>query len=87
MPQNSYTVKEMLQEVRTDNKQALETQASILTTLKGIDEHLGTLNSKVATHEKMIGELGTEHTKFKAVWATLATVAGFVWAGFEFLWN
>ena len=68
MPVESFTVKELVQELRTESKQSNATQAVILSTLEGINSHLGQLNSKVATHEKKINSLGTFQTKVMTVW-------------------
>ena len=68
MPVESFTVKELVQELRTESKQSNATQAVILSTLEGINSHLGKLNSKVATHEKKINSLGTFQTKAMTVW-------------------
>jgi len=68
MPVESFTVKELVQELRTESKQSNATQAVILSTLEGINSHLGKLNSKVATHEKKINSLGTFQTKVMTVW-------------------
>ena len=68
MTVESFTVKELVQELRTESKQSNATQAVILSTLEGINSHLGQLNSKVATHEKKINSLGTFQTKVMTVW-------------------
>lgn len=66
---DGYTLKEMIEEVRNDNKQALTTQASILATLQGIDGHLSRLNSEVATHAKKINSLEQFQTRAMVVWS------------------
>ena len=63
---DGYSLKELVQEVRNDNKEALSVQASILTTLEGIDTHLGKLNSKVATHESTLQKQDRQITTWKA---------------------
>ena len=68
MTVESFTVKELVQELRTESKQSNATQAVILSTLEGINSHLGQLNSKVATHEKKKNSLGTFQTKVMTVW-------------------
>ena len=63
-----YTVKELVEELRADNKISIATQAAMLNSLENIDRHLTQLNSKVATHEKKIANLGTFQTKVMTVW-------------------
>ena len=70
----SYTVKELLQEVRTDNKAALNKQAEILVRLSNIDDHLTKLNSKVAIHERKLYSLKTFQSKVMTVWAIIVVV-------------
>lgn len=67
--EDAYTLKEMLQEVRTQNQVALTTQASILARVENIDKHLEKLNSKVASHEKKLYSLSTFQTKAATIWA------------------
>jgi hypothetical protein len=69
MADDTYTVKEMMQEVRAETKQ----QSSALFR---IEAHLATLNSKVAAHEllhadhiKEIKGLSTFKTQVMATWA------------------
>jgi hypothetical protein len=69
MAEDTYTLKEMMQELRSETKQ----QSSALFR---IEAHLATLNSKVAAHEilhaehtKNIGTLSTFKTQVLAVWA------------------
>ena len=68
MATGGYTVKELVQELREDNKKSIATQASILKSLENIDRHLTQLNGKVATHEKKIVNLGTFQTRVMTVW-------------------
>jgi len=63
-----YTVKELVEELRADNKISISTQAAMLNSLENIDRHLTQLNSKVATHEKKIATLGTFQTRVMTVW-------------------
>ena len=63
-----YTVKELVEELRSDNKISIATQAAMLNSLENIDRHLTQLNSKVATHEKKIATLGTFQTRVMTVW-------------------
>ena len=70
MPKDdAYTLKEMLQEVRSQNQQALSTQAAILVRVENIDKHLEKLNSKVALHEKKLYSLSSFQTKAATIWA------------------
>ena len=68
MASDGYTVKELVQELREDNKKSIATQAAMLNSLENIDRHLTQLNGKVATHEKKITNLGTFQTKVMTVW-------------------
>jgi len=68
MASDGYTVKELVQELRSESRQTTATQASMLTSLQNIDRHLTQLNSKVASHEKKIIGLGTFQTKVMTVW-------------------
>jgi hypothetical protein len=68
MATGGYTVKELVQELREDNKKSIATQAAMLNSLENIDRHLTQLNSKVATHEKKITNLGTFQTRVMTVW-------------------
>ncbi len=81
-----YSLKEMIQEVRDDNRTAIETQATILAEIKGICSHLERLNSKVATHELLIAEQNQFRTRVLTVWSVvvvvLSTVANKVLANF-----
>ena len=68
MASEGYTVKELVEELRADNKISIATQAAMLSSLENIDRHLTQLNSKVATHEKKIANLATFQTKVMTVW-------------------
>ena len=68
MPSSGYTVKELVEELRADNKISIATQAAMLNSLENIDRHLTQLNSKVASHEKKIATLGTFQTRVMTVW-------------------
>jgi len=68
MSSEGYTVKELVEELRADNKTSIATQAAMLKSLENIDRHLTQLNSKVATHEKKIATLGTFQTRVMTVW-------------------
>ena len=69
-----YTVKELVEELRADNKISVATQAAMLNSLENIDRHLTQLNSKVATHEKKIANLGTFQTRVMTVWGVSIAV-------------
>ena len=94
MPTSGYTVKELVQELRDDNKASIATQASILKSLENIDRHLQTLNSKVASHVIAIAEIQTEHTKVRAYagatkfYATaVSMLIGAVWTAVNFMYK
>ena len=94
MATGGYTVKELVQELREDNKKSIATQASILKSLENIDRHLQTLNSKVASHVIAIAEIQTEHTKVRAYagatkfYATaVSMLIGAVWTAVNFIYK
>jgi len=64
-----YTIKEMVSEIRTENRLALETQTRMVGALESIDKHLEKLNSKVAVHEQEINKLQSFQTKAMLVWS------------------
>jgi hypothetical protein len=68
MPDDSYTLKEMLQEVRMTQHEQVSRIASIGTTLENISKHLEQLNSKVARHEKRLADFATFRDKAMVVW-------------------
>ena len=68
MASEGYTVKELVQELRIESRLSVATQAAILNSLENIDRHLTQLNSKVATHEKKIVNLGTFQTRVMTAW-------------------
>ena len=74
MAQSGYTVKELVQELREDNKASIATQAAMLNSLENIDRHLTQLNSKVAKHEQKIATLGTFQTRVMTVWGVSIAV-------------
>jgi len=74
MATGGYTVKELVQELRLESRQNVATQAAMLNSLQNIDKHLTQLNSKVATHEKKITNLGTFQTKVMTVWGVSIAV-------------
>lgn len=74
MAVGGYTVKELVQELRLESRQSVATQAAMLNSLENIDRHLTQLNSKVATHEKKITNLGTFQTKVMTVWGVSIAV-------------
>jgi hypothetical protein len=73
-----YSLKEMIQEVRDDNRTAIETQATILSEIKGICSHLERLNSKVATHELQIAEQKEFKVRAMTLWAVFTVAASTV---------
>jgi len=74
MAVGGYTVKELVQELRLESRQSVATQAAMLNSLENIDRHLTQLNSKVATHEQKITNLGTFQTKVMTVWGVSIAV-------------
>ena len=74
MATGGYTVKELVEELRADNKTSIATQAAMLNSLENIDRHLTQLNGKVATHEKKINNFNTFQTKVMTVWGVSIAV-------------
>jgi hypothetical protein len=74
MATGGYTVKELVQELRLESRASVATQAAMLNSLENIDRHLTELNSKVATHEQKINNLGTFQTKVMTVWGVSIAV-------------
>jgi hypothetical protein len=70
-----YTLKELVGELRQEQKIQTKHTASILTSLENIDKHLETLNSKVATHEKKFTTIESFQTKVMTVWGIGTFVA------------
>ena len=68
MSDDSYTIKEMVQEVRMTQREQVSHISTISSTLENINEHLKQLNSKVATHEKKLYDLGSFRDKALVVW-------------------
>lgn len=70
-----YTLKEMVGELRQEQKVQTGHTASILASLENIDKHLAQLNSKVATHEKRFSGLESFQTKVMTIWGISTFVA------------
>ena len=78
---DGYTVKEIVNELRNEQRGSIVVQAKILTSLENIDSHLANLSSKVATHEKKIGVIETKQTRNDAYAVAIGTVFGVVITG------
>lgn len=66
----NFTLKEMVMELRQESKTAMKTDERVLTTLQNIEDHLKTLNGKVAANVKEINNLKS----FKTQITTYATI-------------
>lgn len=78
MSEDSYTLKEMVSELRGEQKMqsvVLTQQSSVL---ENIEKHLAQLNSKVATHEKRFNGLETFQTKVMTMWGVAISVFVFI---------
>lgn len=75
---DGYTLKELVQELRQDNKNAIQVQSTILEKLENIDDHLSKLNSKVATHELQIAEQREFKVRAMTLWAVFTVAASTV---------
>ena len=84
---NGYTVKELVNEVRKEQRGAIEIQARILNSLENIDNHLEKLNSKVVTNSEKISGLQSEHTRMKSFVAGISMVIGMVWTAINFVFK
>lgn len=73
---DGYTVKEIVNELRTEQRGSIVVQSKILTSLENIDNHLSDLNSKVATNVIDIQGLKTEHTQAKAYAVAVSAIFG-----------
>lgn len=63
MSEDAYTLKEMVQELRTETKDQSTVLTRVCASIEGIEKHLAQLNSKVATHEKKHQELDVFKTR------------------------
>jgi hypothetical protein len=68
MANDGYTLKELVGELRQEQKLQTQHTASILASLENIDKHLTQLNSKVASHEKRFVKLESFQTKVMTAW-------------------
>ena len=75
MASDGYTVKEMLTKVLERQEEQIKQNEEIRISQaishahdEATNKHLDKLNSKVATHEKKIANLGTFQTKVMTVW-------------------
>lgn len=73
MADDSYTLKEMVQELRETAKDQVIHVARISSVLEGIEKHLAQLNSKVAAHER----LHQEHVQFRTKATVIVSIAVF----------
>ncbi len=81
MSEQSYTLKEMVSKVLDQNEQILIAQAKTLVHTASTENHLASLNSKVATHVKEIEALKSSNTATKAYMAGGMAVFGFIITG------
>lgn len=80
-----FSNKEMLIKIIDQNEQFLITQTKILSHSENVDNHLELLNSKVASHEGKIKNLGDEHIKARTVFGTLSVLLTGAWAVVTFI--
>lgn len=57
MSEDSYTIKELVQELRGETKAQSTILTRICANLESVEKHLAQLNSKVAAHELLHGEI------------------------------
>jgi len=72
MSEDNYTVKEMVTELRKENREALEKQAIILTEIKNIK---GTQEAIVAQNKVRNGKIEKMETKMAYIWGGLALLS------------
>lgn len=65
---DGYSLKELVQELRSEQKDQIKQIERILSTLQNIDKHLEQLNSKVVTQERRLNGFSTFQTKVMMVW-------------------
>lgn len=65
---DGYTIKELVSELREEQKQQTQHTSRILASLENIDKHLEKLNSKVASHESRFVKLEGFQLKVMTVW-------------------
>lgn len=75
MSDDSYTLKELVQELRMETSRQSTTLTKITSSLESIEKHLATLNSKVASHEKKFYDYDMLKAKGMVVWAVVVFVA------------
>lgn len=63
MADDSYTLKELIQELRGETKEQSTVLTRICANMEAVEKHLAQLNSKVATHEKKHQELDVFKTR------------------------
>jgi len=84
MGADNYTVKEMVTELRKENKETLQKQAVILTEIKNINERIETIISQNSIRN---GRLEKLETKMAYMWGGIALLSALgvnnlvTWAG------
>lgn len=85
MADDSYTLKELIQELRGETKDQSTVLTRICSNLDGVEKHLAQLNSKVAAHEllhmeqnKRFSNLETFQTKTMMVYSAAVFIIGTV---------
>lgn len=72
-----YTLKELVGELRQEQRVQTGHTASILASLENIDKHLAQLNSKVATHEKKVQTVEVMQKEVKEIRALTTQLTSF----------
>lgn len=73
-----YTVKEIVTELRSENRQALEVQSTILAELKSMNLQLSGVVERVDDNQKRINTVETFVTKAQMIWSGAVLVVGYV---------
>ena len=63
MSDDSYTLKELIQELRGETKEQSTVLTRICANMEAVEKHLAALNSKVATHERKHNKIDTFMTR------------------------
>lgn len=69
MADDSYTLKELVQELRLETSNQSRVLTTMTSTLQGIETHLAQLNIKVASHEKKLYDYDMLKSKGMMIWA------------------
>lgn len=87
MTKDSYSLKEMLTEMRIDQREHNERSVRIEETLLAVLEQAKKTNGRVTLLEINDDRQDKEFTRWKTIASTVASIAGLVWAGVTFIFK